>query len=405
VFGSGSLAAGTLVGVGVVLLAVAVATRLAAGAGLDPLPVPLVAGLVVAAVGPLHVLRPDAAITRSGAEIAMVVLLFCVGLDHGGADRRAAGATLPVGRLLAVDAALNVVPGFVFGLVAGFGPTGAVLLGGVTGASSWTAATGLLDRHQRFGNRETPAALAVLVAEHGALGVYLPLAAALLAPGGAVARATALLGSAAVIAAAAWLALGSAAVPAPLAAGAAALRARPPAPLADAPLLGGAALVLAGLAAALGVPTAAVAYLAGTVLADLVTDDDLRPGIGVLRHLSAAVTGLGLGLLIPAGRLPGAVVGGLVLAALSGAGKVLTGWWAAGRLTTGAAGRLRAGFALVPRGEIGLAFAVLVALSAPDRGPGLGLAALIAVEVVLTSAAPAVLGEGRLRRTAARLSR
>jgi len=401
VFGSGSLSAGTLLGLGVVLLAVGLGTRLAADAGVDFLPVPLVVGLAVSAAGPHHVLRPDAAITRTGAEIAVVVLLFCVGLDHGGADRRAAATALPVLQLLAVDAALNLVPGFVFGLVAGFGPTGAVLLGGATGASSWTAATGLFDRHRRFGNRETPAPLALLVTEHGALGLYLPLAAALLAPGGAVARATALLGSAALVAAAAWLALGSAVVPAPLAA----LRARPPLPLSDAVLLAGGALLLAGLAAALGIPTAAVAYLAGTVLADIVPDHEGRRAAGALRQLSAAGAALGLGLLIPAGGLPGAVAGGLVLAVVSGAGKLLTGWWAAGRLAAGPAGRLRAGLSLVPRGEIALALAVLVALSAPEHGPGLGLAALIAVEIVLTGVAPALVGDARLRRTAALLSR
>jgi monovalent cation:H+ antiporter-2, CPA2 family len=409
VFGSGTLAAGTLLGLGVVLVAVALGIRLAAGAGFDPLPVPLVVGLVISAVGPLHVLRPAAAVTRPGAEIAMVALLFCIGLDHGGPDRRAAAATLPVRHLLAVDAVLNVVPGLVFGLLAGFGPAGAVVLGGVTGASSWTAATGLLDREHRFGNRETPAILAVLVVEHGALGAYLPLAAALLAPGGAVARATALLGSAAVVAAAAWFALGPAAVPAPLAA----LRAggRPVLPAGDAALLAGAALVLAGIAAALGVPTAAVAYLAGAVVADVVDDDDddddVRRAVGALRQASAATAALGLGLLVPAGRLPGAVAGGVLLAGLSGAGKVLTGWWAASPLTTATAGRLRAGLTLVPRGEMALALAVLVALSAPDHGPGAGLAALVAIEVVLTSAVPAALPSPRLqqlRRWAARIA-
>jgi len=397
VFGSGSLAAGTLLGVGVVVVAVALGARLAAGVGLDLLPVPLVAGLVISAVGPLHVVRPDPAVTRAGAEIALVVLLFCVGLAHGGADRRAAAVSVPLGRLLALDAGLNVAPGFVFGLLGGFGPAGAVVLGGVTGASSWTAAMGCLDRRGRFGNRETPAVLAVLVGEHCALGAYLPLAAALLAPGGAVARATALLGSAAAVAAAAWFALG----PTGVVPRWAALGVRPPHPAVDAVLLAGAALLLAGLAAGLGVPTAGVAYLAGVVMADIVTDDDVRRAVGAVRQVSTAVAALGLGLLVPAGRIPGALAGGLLLAALGGAGKILTGWWAAGPLTTAAAGRLRAGLALVPRGEIAVAFGLLVALSAPDHGPGTGLAALIAVEAVLTTAAPAALGDDRLRQAAA----
>jgi len=79
----------------------------------------------------------------------------------------------------------------------------------------------------------------------------------------------------------------------------------------------------------------------------------------------------------------------MLLAALTGATKVLTGWWAVGRLgPVGRAGRLRAGVALVPRGELAVGLAVLAALSAPGRGPGPGLAALVAVEVVLTAAVP-----------------
>ena len=406
-FGTGSLDAGTLLGLGVALVAIGAATRLAATHGFDPFPVPVFVGLVVATVGPLDGLRPDAAITRTGAEIAMVVLLFCAGLDHAAADRRAAAAAVPAGRLLAVDAALNFVPGALFGLLAGFGLAGAVLLGGITWGSSWTMAAGGLDRRGWFGNRETPAALAVLVLEHTATAFYLPLAAALLAPGDAVSRVTALLGSAAAVAFAGWLVLG----PAPL------LRTGVfggPVPGAGpALLLAGAALALAGVAAAVGVATAGVAYLAGVVLAapefagiaDGGADQDgsagppagARRAVAVLRDLSAALAGLALGLLVPAAKLPGAVAGGLVLAALTGATKVLTGWWAAGRLppagadaAIGRAGRLRAGLTLIPRGELAVVLGILAALSAPGRGPGAGLAAMAAVLVIVTAVAPSL---------------
>jgi CPA2 family monovalent cation:H+ antiporter-2 len=356
------------------------------------------------------VFRPDAAITRAGAEIAMVVLLFCLGLDHAAPDRRAAAAAVPAGRLVAVDAALNFVPGALFGLLAGFGLTGAVLLGGVTWGSSWAMAAGALDRGGRFGNRETPAVLAVLVLEHTATAFYLPLAAALLAPGDTVSRVTALLGSAAAVAFAGWLVLG----PAPrLRTG---LPGGPASGAGLALLLAGAALALAGLAAAIGVASAGIAYLAGVVLAapDLAgihpggADQGgaaapftgVRRAVAVLRDLSAALAGLALGLLVPAGKLPGAVAGGLVLAALTGATKTLTGWWATGRLgaggakagpAVGRAGRLRAGLTLIPRGELPLAIGILAALSAPGRGPGAGLAALTAVLVVLTAGAPSLM--------------
>ena len=249
---------------------------------------------------------------------------------------------MPAGRLVGVDIALNFLPGAVFGLLAGFGPAGAVLLGGVTWGSSWVMAAGALDRGGRFGNRETPAALAVLVLEHTATAFYLPLAAALLAPGDAASRITALLGSAAAVAFAGWLVLG----PAPqLRAG---LFGGPASGAGPALLLAGAALALAGLAAAIGVATAGIAYLAGVVLAapDPAggTDQDgtavppagARRSIAGLRDGSAALAGLALGLLVPAAKLPGALAGGVVLAALTGATKVLTGWWAAGRLRAGA---------------------------------------------------------------------
>jgi CPA2 family monovalent cation:H+ antiporter-2 len=400
VFGAGSLDAGTLLGLGLVLVAIAAATRLATGRGIETFPVPLLIGLVVSAAGPLDMVRPDAAIARAGAEIAVVMLLFCVGLDHAAVDRRTATATRSAGRLLAVDAALNFIPGALFGILAGFGPTGAVLLGGATWASSWAMASGLLDREGRYGNRETPAVLAVLVLEHTATAFYLPLAAALLAPGDAAARLTALLGSAAAVAFAAWLVVG----PAPVLRTTLFAWSGPGVALPL--LLTGAALALAGLAAAMGVATAAVAYLAGAVLGSPAGElpPAARRSVEVLRDLSGAAAGLALGLLVPSSKLPGAVAAGLALAAVTGAAKVLTGWWAAGRLhptgggplgAVGPAGRLRAGLALVPRGELALSLGILTALSAPGRGPGPGLAALLAVEVALTGVAPSLV---RLRR-------
>ena len=176
-------------------------------------------------------------------------------------------------------------------------------------------AAGALDRGGGFGNRETPAALAVLVLEHTATAFYLPLAVALLAPGDAASRITAGLGSAAAVAVAGWLVLG----PAPL------LRTGlfrgPVSGAGPALLLAGVALALAGLAAAAGVATAGIAYLAGFVLAaadpagvptggpdqdgTAVPSPGARGAIAGLRDLSAALAGLALGLLVPAAKLPG----------------------------------------------------------------------------------------------------
>jgi CPA2 family monovalent cation:H+ antiporter-2 len=153
---------------------------------------------------------------------------------------------------------------------------------------------------------------------------------------------------------------------------------------------------VAGVAAAIGVAVAGIAYLAGAALASHEAWAELsgvRPTLAALRDLSATAAALALGLLVPGAKLPGAVAGGVVLAAMTGATKVLTGWWAAGRLRVpgpsvpiGRAGRVRAGLTLVPRGELAVAVGVLAALAGPGRGPGTGLAALASVEVVLTGA-------------------
>jgi CPA2 family monovalent cation:H+ antiporter-2 len=154
----------------------------------------------------------------------------------------------------------------------------------------------------------------------------------------------------------------------------------------------------------LGVAAAGIAYLAGAALASHEAWADLpgvRPTVAALRDLSATAAALTLGLLVPGAKLPGAVAGGVILAAMTAATKVLTGWWAAGRLRVpgpsaaigapgrvpiGRAGRVRAGLALVPRGELAVAVGILAVLAGPGRGPGMGLAALASVEVVLTGA-------------------
>ena len=259
-----------------------------------------------------------------------------------------------------------------------------------------------------------PAALAVLVLEHTATAFYLPLAAALLAPGDAASRITALAG----LGGRRGLRrlAGSRAGPA------AAHRAVRAVPLRGGP----------GAAPGRRRPGAGRSrrrrrrrhrrYRLSRRLCprrcgprrsprrrprpgrDAVPSPGARGAIAGLRDLSAALAGLALGLLVPAAKLPGALAGGIVLAALTGATKVLTGWWAAGQLRpaaeaaprVGPAGQVRAGLTLVPRGELAVAVGILVALSAPGRGPGTGFAALTAVLIVLTAVAPSLVrGPGR----------
>ena len=105
-----------------------------------------------------------------------------LGLEYSG-DEVAASlrAGLPAGL---ADLVLNFPPGFVAGLLLGWDPLEALLLGGVTYISSSSIVAKVLDDLDRLGNRETPAiVLSVSVIEDLAMAPYLPLVAVLLAGG------------------------------------------------------------------------------------------------------------------------------------------------------------------------------------------------------------------------------
>lgn len=77
--------------------------------------------------------------------------------------------------------ALNFTPGAAAGWLLGWGPVGAVVLGGITSISSSGIIATVLNDLGRVGNRETPVMLSVLVFEDLAMAVHLPLMTALVA--------------------------------------------------------------------------------------------------------------------------------------------------------------------------------------------------------------------------------
>ena len=69
-----------------------------------------------------------------GAEIGVILLLFMLGLEYTGAELGAnLRSGLPAG---VVDLVLNFPPGLIAGLLLGWSPLAALLLGGVTYISS-----------------------------------------------------------------------------------------------------------------------------------------------------------------------------------------------------------------------------------------------------------------------------
>jgi CPA2 family monovalent cation:H+ antiporter-2 len=348
---------------GLVVLALGTFARLAHALTLSPIPFYLLAGLAVGEGGfaDLH-LSED--FIELGAEIGVVLLLFALGVEYDPDDLRAGlRVGLPAGLL---DAVANFGPGLAAGLVLGWDVRAAVLLGGVTYISSSGVVAKVLGDLGRLGNRETPSILAILVMEDLAMALYLPVVAVLLVGGS-------------------WLAgVGSVAL-ALLAVGAVLLVALRHGRVlsrfvfseSDEVLLltvFGLTLLVAGIAQQLQVSAAVGAFLVGIALSGPVSHR-ARALVSPLRDLFAATFFLFFGLQVDPGDLPGAAGIAIVLGIVTAGTKVMTGVWSAARTGVGRRGQLRAGAALVARGE----FSIVIA--------GLGVAAGVEADLGPVAAA------------------
>jgi CPA2 family monovalent cation:H+ antiporter-2 len=360
--------AGFLLEVGAVLLILAVLARIAARTAFSPIPLYLIAGLVIGAVAPPN-LDPGFIVIES--QIAVILLLFMLGVEYTidditGSLRSGAGASI-------ADLVLGFPPGFLMGLALGWDVLPSLLLGGVTYISSSSIVAKVLDDLGRLGNSETPSVLSVLVVEDLAMAPYLPLVAVLLAGGGAL------------------KAGGLAAAATALAIGALILARRHGRllskgishPKSEVVLLTVVALLLlaGGAAELLNVSAGVVAFLVGLSISGSIADRT-RELLGPLRDLFAALFFVSFGLQIDSAAIPGTLGVAAILFAVTMAGKMVTGWLAA-RRTSGPAGRLRAGTALVARGE----FSIVIAGLGVAAGVESGLGPLAATYVLLTAIA------------------
>src|SRR5258708_2833162 len=162
---------------GAAVLGLAVLARLASRFGVSAIPLYLLGGLAFGNGGLLP-LRFSEDFVRVGAEIGVILLLFMLGLEYTGEELSAnLRAGLPSGL---ADLLLNFTPGLLAGLLFGWGPLAAVLLGGVTYISSSGIIAKVLADLRWQNNPETPAVLSILVIEDLAMAVYLPLVSVLL---------------------------------------------------------------------------------------------------------------------------------------------------------------------------------------------------------------------------------
>ncbi|MGH3513098.1 MAG: cation:proton antiporter [Pseudonocardiaceae bacterium] len=364
-----------LLELGAVLLGLGAVGRLAGRIGLSPIPLYLLAGLAFGTGGLLPLQAPES-FFATGSEVGVVLLLLVLGLEYTGDElitnvRRQA----PVGML---DLLLNGLPGAAFAIVLGWGPLAALAMFGVTAISSSGIISKVLTDLGRLGNRETPAVLSVLVIEDLAMAAYLPVLTALIAVSSLVSAVYSVL-----------VALGTLAVVLTIALRHGEVVTRFVGARSDDVLLLrvlGLALLVAGAAEAAHVSAAVGAFLLGIALSGEVAEH-IRGLLGPLRDIFAAVFFVFFGLSTDPASLPSELLPAAVLAIVGIATKLVTGWVAGRRMGVGPAGRLRAGAALVARGEFSIIIAGLVGASViPTFAPT--VAAYVLMMAVLGPLAP-----------------
>jgi monovalent cation:H+ antiporter-2, CPA2 family len=345
------VSAALLLELGVILAVLTVLGTAARRFALSPIPLYLLAGLALGEGG-ITPIPAAGQFVSTGATIGVVLLLLVLGLEFSIAEFASSlRRHLPSAW---VDVVLNAAPGAIAGWLLGLNGVGIIALAGVTYISSSGVIARLLSDLRRLGNRETPAVLSILVLEDFAMAAYLPLL-AVLATGGTWLQA--LLGMAIAVAAL------SIAFAASYRWGhhVGRLVAHPDNEQVLLRILG-LTLIVAALAEFVHVSAAVGAFLVGLTLTGE-SADRARRVLSPLRDLFAAIFFLAIGVSVDPADLVPMLPAALALAAVSAATKVLTGQFAARRDGVGRPGQMRAGTALIARGEFSLVIIGLVGTS------------------------------------------
>jgi CPA2 family monovalent cation:H+ antiporter-2 len=162
----------------------------------------------------------------------------------------------------------------------------------------------------------------------------------------------------------------------------------------------GVVLLVAGIAQRLEVSGAIGAFLVGLALSGRAEHRALEL-ISPLRDLFAAVFFVFFSFQVDPADLVSVLVPAFALAVVTAVTKLLTGWYAAGRLGVGRSGRIRAGSTLIARGE----FSIVIAALGATLTDGAELGALVAGYVLLTALSGPVLAKYADRLVALRPER
>jgi monovalent cation:H+ antiporter-2, CPA2 family len=341
---------------GAVLFVLGIAARVAGRLDLPAVPLYLIAGLVLSAI---DVPALQGEILEVAAGLGVILLLFLIGLEYTAEELsahlwrfRSAGV---------LDFVLNFSAGLGFGLLLGWDPLAAMLLGGVT----WVTSSGIVIKALTdlgWRGRGTPVIVAVLVAEDLAMAIYLPLVASLLVGGGVLAG----FGSMTVAVAAALAAMVGA-FRYGEALGRVVSHASEEVVLLSAL---GLVLMVAGLAEQLQVSAAVGAFLAGIALSGEIAQRTRRL-LEPIRDFNVALFFLFFALQVDVSRIGDVALAAIALALITGVTKVVTGLRAARLAGLDEVDSARVALALVARGEMSIVLAGLGATAAvePELAP------------------------------------
>jgi CPA2 family monovalent cation:H+ antiporter-2 len=360
-----------LIELGAIILGLGLLGAVSVRFSISPIPLYLLAGLAFGSGG-IVPLDTSEQFVSTGAEVGVILLLFTLGLEYTAGEL--VGTLRTSARVGLADLALNATPGAATALLLGWGPIAAVALGGITYVTSSGIAAKVISDLGWLGNRETPAVLSILVFEDLAMAAYLPILTALLAGAGLWGGATALLVAAATIAAILFVALRYGRVVERFVAS----------PSDEVLLLRvlGLTLLVAGIAEHLQVSAAVGAFLVGIALSGPLAHS-ARQLLAPLRDLFAAVFFVFFGLRTDPADLPPMLGIAALLAAATALTKLGTGWLAASRAGVAVPGRIRAGTALVSRGEFNIVIAGLAVSGGTTSRLGSLAAAYVLILAVL----------------------
>ena len=363
-----------LVAIGGALLAAGLFARLGRRIGLPTIPFFMVAGIVLGPNTPGVAVVDDPHQLEVLAALGLILLLFHLGLEFSLDDLMAGGR-----RLLLVGAVyllLNVGGGLAFGLALGWGTSEAFVIAGAVGISSSAIVTKLLIELHRLANPESRLILGVIVVEDLFLALYLALLAPVLGEANGAAEAalefaTAFAFLIVLFAVARW---GGGI--------AGRLVASRDDELLTVSFLGFAVLV-AGIAAQLGVSDAIGAFMAGLVLAETAVASRIERLVLPLRDAFAALFFFTFGLTIDPGDAGAVAVPVLVAVLLSVLLNVVAGLIAARVEGLDRVAAANVGLTILGRGEFSLILATLGVTAGLDERLGPFVALYVFVLAVL----------------------